>query len=47
MEKVHKTWLPWKILKKPITQVTKVDRNDLSRDRTRENNDPQTILVSI
>ena len=35
-----------KELKKIIKQVAKMDRNELLRDRIRENNeDPQTILV--
>ena len=32
--------------KKTIKQVAKMDRNELLRDRIRENKDPQTILVS-
>ena len=35
-----------KELKKTIKQVAKMDRNELLRDRIRENKDPQTILVS-
>ena len=35
-----------KNLKKAIKQVAKIDRNELLRDRIRENKDPQTILVS-
>ena len=36
-----------KELKKTIKKVAKIDRNELLRDRIRENKDPQTILVSI
>ena len=32
--------------KKTIKQVAKMDRNELLRDRIRENKDPQTILNS-
>ena len=35
-----------KKIKKTIKQVAKMDRNELLRDQTRENKDPQTILVS-
>ena len=35
-----------KELEKTIKQVAKMDRNELLRDRTWENKDPQTILVS-
>ena len=35
-----------KELKKTIKQVAKMDRNELLRDRIRENKDPQTTLVS-
>ena len=35
-----------KELKKTIKQVAKTDRNELLRDRIRENKDPQTILAS-
>ena len=35
-----------KELKKTIKQVAKMDRNELLRDQTQENKDPQTILVS-
>ena len=36
-----------KELKKTIRQVTKTDRNEFLRDRTAENKDTQTILVSV
>ena len=32
-------------LRKTIKQVAKMDRNELLKDRTRENKNPQTILV--
>ena len=35
-----------KEFKKTIKQAAKMDRNELLRDRIRENKDPQTILVS-
>ena len=35
-----------KELKETVKQVAKMDRNELLRDRIRENKDPQTILVS-
>ena len=35
-----------KEFKKTITEVAKMDRNELLRDRTQENKDPQTKLVS-
>ena len=34
-----------KEFKETIKQVAKMDRNELLRDRARENNDSQTILV--
>ena len=35
-----------KELKKTIKQVPKMNKNELLRDRIRENKDPETILVS-
>ena len=35
-----------KELKKTVKQVAKMDRNELLREKIRENKDPQTILVS-
>ena len=35
-----------KELRKTIMQVAKMDRNELLRDRTTENKDPQTLLAS-
>ena len=32
-------------LRKTIKQVAKMDRNELLKDQTRENKNPQTILV--
>ena len=32
-------------LRKTIKQVAKMDRNELLKNRTRENKDPQTVLV--
>ena len=32
-------------LRKTIKQVAKMDRNELLKDRIRENKNPQTILV--
>ena len=49
-EILSKKFIEWgfheKELKKTVKQVTKMDRNELLRDRTRESKDPQTILVS-
>ena len=35
-----------KIFKKTIKQVAEMDRNELSRGRSRENKDPQTKLLT-